>query len=114
MLKHFRRYMVAGILVWLPIGVTVFLLRILIGLMDRTLLFLPEQFRPESLFGFGIPGLGFVLTILVVLLTGLFAANIVGRSMVNFWESVLDRIPVVRSVRRRRRCDTGQTSTLDR
>ncbi len=90
--------MVAGILVWLPIGVTVFLLRILIGLMDRTLLFLPEQFRPESLFGFGIPGLGFVLTILVVLLTGLFAANIVGRSMVNFWESVLDRIPVVRSV----------------
>ena len=98
MLKHFRRYMVAGILVWLPIGVTVFLLRILIGLMDRTLLFLPEQFRPESLFGFGIPGLGFVLTILVVLLTGLFAANIVGRSMVNFWESVLDRIPVVRSV----------------
>lgn len=85
-------------MVWLPIGVTVFLLRILIGLMDRTLLFLPEQFRPESLFGFGIPGLGFVLTILVVLLTGLFAANIVGRSMVNFWESVLDRIPVVRSV----------------
>ncbi|MBJ90225.1 MAG: hypothetical protein CMO98_10225 [Woeseia sp.] len=98
MLKHFRRYMVAGILVWLPIGVTVFLLRILIGLMDRTLLFLPEQFRPESLFGFGIPGLGFVLTILVVFLTGIFAANIVGRSMVNFWESVLDRIPVVRSV----------------
>ena len=50
MLKHFRRYMVAGILVWLPIGVTVFLLRILIGLMDRTLLLLPEQYRPESLF----------------------------------------------------------------
>ena len=98
MLKHIRRYMVAGILVWLPIGVTVFLLRILIGLMDRTLLFLPEQYRPESLFGFGIPGLGFVLTVLVVVLTGVFAANIVGRSMVNFWESVLDRIPVVRSI----------------
>ena len=98
MLKHIRRYLVAGILVWLPIGVTVFLLRILIGLMDRTLLFLPEQYRPESLFGFGIPGLGFVLTILVVVLTGVFAANIVGRSLVNFWESVLDRIPVVRSI----------------
>ena len=55
MLKHFRRYMVAGILVWLPIGVTVFLLRILIGLMDRTLLLLPEQYRPENLFGFSIP-----------------------------------------------------------
>ena len=67
MLKHFRRYMVAGILVWLPIGVTVFLLRILIGLMDRTLLLLPEQYRPENLFGFSVPGLGFVLTILVLL-----------------------------------------------
>ena len=98
MLKHFRRYMVAGILVWLPIGVTVFLLRILIGLMDRTLLLLPEQYRPESLFGFGIPGLGFVLTIVVLLVTGVLAANIVGRSMVGLWEKALDRIPIVRSI----------------
>ena len=98
MLKHFRRYMVAGILVWLPIGVTVFLLRILIGLMDRTLLLLPEQYRPENLFGFSIPGLGFVLTILVLLITGVLAANIVGRSMVNLWEVMLDRIPIVRSI----------------
>ena len=98
MLKHFRRYMVAGILVWLPIGVTVFLLRILIGLMDRTLLLLPEQYRPENLFGFSVPGLGFVLTILVLLVTGVLAANIVGRSMVNLWEVMLDRIPIVRSI----------------
>ena len=98
MLKHFRRYLVAGILVWLPIGVTVFLLRILIGLMDRTLLLLPEKFRPETLFGFAIPGLGFVLTIIVLLLTGVLAANIVGRSMVGLWESMLDRIPIVRSI----------------
>jgi uncharacterized membrane protein len=97
-LKHFRRYMVAGILVWLPIGVTVFLLRILIGLMDRSLLLLPEQYRPENLFGFGIPGLGFVLTIAVLLITGVLAANIVGRSMVNLWERMLDRIPIVRSI----------------
>jgi len=98
MLKHFRRYLVAGILVWLPIGVTVFLLRILIGLMDRTLLLLPEKFRPETLFGFAIPGLGFVLTLIVLLLTGVLAANIVGRSMVGMWESMLDRIPIVRSI----------------
>ena len=98
MLKHFRRYMVAGILVWLHIGVTVFLLRILIGLMDRTLLLLPEQYRPESLFGFSIPGLGFLLTIFVLLVTGVLAANIVGRSMVKLWETMLDRIPIVRSI----------------
>ena len=98
MLKHFRRYMVAGILVWLPIGVTVFLLRILIGLMDRSLVLLPEQYRPENLFGFAIPGLGFVLTIAVLLVTGVLAANIVGRSMVGLWERLLDRIPIVRSI----------------
>ena len=98
MLKHFRRYMVAGILVWLPIGVTVFLLRILIGVMDRTLLLLPVQYRPESLFGFSSPGLGFLLTIVVLLVTGVLAANIVGRSMVKLWETMLDRIPIVRSI----------------
>jgi len=90
--------MVAGILVWLPIGVTVFLLRILIGLMDRTLLLLPEQYRPETLLGFDIPGLGFLLTIIVLLVTGVLAANIVGRSMVGLWESMLHRIPIVRSI----------------
>ena len=98
MLKHFRRDMVAGFLVWLPIGVTVFLLRILIGVMDRTLLLLPVQYRPESLFGFSIPGLGFLLTIVVLLVTGVLAANIVGRSMVKLWETMLDRIPIVRSI----------------
>ena len=98
MLKLFRRYMVAGILVWLPIGVTVFLLRILIGLMDRTLLLLPAQYRPEILFGFSVPGLGFVLTFVVLFVTGILAANIVGRSMVGLWETLLDRIPIVRSI----------------
>lgn len=98
MLKHFRRYIVAGILVWLPIGVTVFLLRILIGLMDRSLLLIPERYRPEELLGFGIPGLGLLLTFIVLLVTGVLAANIVGRSMVGLWESLLDRIPIVRSI----------------
>lgn len=98
MLKHLRRYIIAGILVWLPIGVTVFLLRILIGLMDRTLLLLPQQYRPEVLLGFGIPGLGIILTFIVLLITGILAANFVGRSMVSFSESMLDRIPIVRSI----------------
>ena len=97
-MKRLRRYIVAGILVWLPIGVTIFLLRILIGLMDRTLLLIPQQYRPEELLGFTIPGLGIVLTVLVLVITGVLAANIVGRSMVGLWESLLERIPVVRSV----------------
>ncbi|NOR67336.1 MAG: DUF502 domain-containing protein [Woeseiaceae bacterium] len=97
-MKHLRRYLVAGLLVWIPLGVTVFILRVLIGLMDKTLLLIPEQYRPEEWLGFTIPGLGLILTLLVLLVTGLLAANIVGRSMVGLWESMLDRIPVVRSV----------------
>jgi uncharacterized membrane protein len=97
-MKRLRRYIVAGILVWLPIGVTVFLLRILVGLLDQSLLLIPEQYRPEELIGFTIPGLGLVLTLLILLITGVLAANIVGRSMVGLWESMLERIPVVRSV----------------
>ena len=97
-MKNFRRYLIAGLLVWLPIGVTVFLVRIMIGLMDRSLLLLPIQFRPENVLGFGIPGLGFLLTIIVLLLTGVLAANFVGKSMVSFGESLLDRIPFVRSI----------------
>lgn len=97
-MKRIRRYIVAGILIWLPIGVTIFLLRILIGLMDRTLLLLPQQYRPEELIGFAIPGLGFVLTLIVLLASGILGANIVGKSMVGLWESLLERIPVVRSV----------------
>jgi uncharacterized membrane protein len=97
-MKNFRRYFIAGLLVWLPLGVTVFLLRILIGLMDKSLLLIPLQYRPETWLGFAIPGLGLVLTVVLLLLTGVLAANIVGRSMVDFWESVLERIPVVRSV----------------
>ncbi len=97
-MKQFRRYLVAGLLVWVPLGVTIFVLRVLIGLMDRSLLLVPEQYRPEALLGFAIPGLGIILTVLVVLITGLLVANFVGRSMVGLWESLLNRIPIVRTV----------------
>jgi len=97
-MKQFRRYLVAGLLVWVPLGVTIFVLRVLIGLMDRSLLLVPEQYRPETLLGFAIPGLGIILTVLVVFITGLLAANFVGRSMVGIWESLLNRIPIVRTV----------------
>ncbi len=97
-MKRLRRYIIAGILVWLPIGVTIFLVRILISLLDRTLVLIPQKFQPEELLGFAIPGLGIVLTIVILLVTGVLAANIVGRSMVGLWESMLERIPVVRSV----------------
>ena len=97
-MKQLRRYLVAGLLVWIPLGVTIFILKVLIGLMDNSLRLIPEAYRPETLLGFAIPGLGTILTILIVLITGLLAANLVGRTMVGMWESALERIPVVRSV----------------
>ncbi len=97
-MKQLRRYLVAGLIVWIPLGVTIFILKVLIGLMDRSLLLIPEQYRPEEWLGIAIPGLGTILTLVVLLLTGLLAANIVGRSMVGLWESLLDRIPIVRTV----------------
>ena len=88
----------AGLLVWVPLGVTLFLLKVLVDLMDQTLLLLPPPYRPDALFGFHIPGLGIVLSLAVLLVTGILAANLVGRQLVHLWESILQRIPFVRSI----------------
>lgn len=93
-----RRYLVAGLLVWLPLVVTIFAIRFLINLMDRTLLLLPEAYRPEAVLGFDLPGLGVLLALLVVFLTGVIVANFFGRQLVRIWEQMLARIPLVRSI----------------
>ena len=97
-MKKLQKYLIAGLLVWLPILVTVLLFRFLITLMDQTLILLPSQIRPEAIIGFKLPGLGLILTLLVLIVTGIFAANFVGRSMVNFGEKIFKKIPIVRSV----------------
>ncbi|MBA1444171.1 MAG: DUF502 domain-containing protein [Chromatiales bacterium] len=93
-----RRYLVAGLLVWLPLGATFFVVRLLVRWMDNSLLLVPQAYRPENLLGFAIPGLGVVLTLVILLFTGLVAANLFGRKLVSLWERVLARIPLVRSV----------------
>ena len=93
-----RRYLIAGLLIWLPLGVTVLVIRLLVNFMDNTLLLLPPDYRPEALLGFRIPGLGVVLSVTVVLVTGVVVANLFGRRLVAAWESLLARIPLVRSI----------------
>jgi len=93
-----KRYLIAGLLVWVPLGVTVMVIRLLINLMDQTLLLLPEEYRPEQLFGVHIPGLGVVLSVVVVLGTGMIVANLFGRKLVSLWEGFLSRIPLVRTI----------------
>lgn len=98
MLGLLRRYLVAGLLVWVPLGVTALVVKGLVDLMDRTLLLLPPAWRPEAVLGFSVPGLGLVLALLVLVATGALAANFLGRRLVAAWEAVLRRVPVVRSV----------------
>lgn len=93
-----RRYFVAGLLVWLPLVATYVLLSFAIRVIDRSLLLLPLALRPENLIGFKIPGLGVILTLFLVCLTGLIVANFFGRGLINAWESLLARIPLVNSV----------------
>lgn len=93
--SRLKRYLIAGLLVWVPAGVTFFVLRLIIDLMDRTLLLIPVAYRPETILGFRIPGLGILLTFTLLLVTGFFTANIIGRRMVGGWESLLSRIPLV-------------------
>ncbi len=95
---NLRRYLIAGLLIWLPIVVTVLILKFLIDLVDSSLLLLPESVQPEVLFGFRIPGLGLVLSGVVLLVTGMIMTNLMGRSMVSLWEGLLARIPVVRAI----------------
>lgn len=97
-MSFLRRYLVAGLLVWLPLVATFFVIRLLVNWMDNSLLLLPEAYRPDNLLGFHIPGLGVLLSLLILVLTGLVAANLFGRKLVGLWEQLLSRIPLVRSV----------------
>lgn len=93
-----RRYLVAGILVWLPILATLWVLGFLLHLMDLTLVLLPPAYRPQALVGFSLPGLGLVLALIVLFLTGLLATNLIGRRLIVWGEELVNRIPVVRTV----------------
>jgi uncharacterized membrane protein len=97
-MKFIRRYLVAGLLVWVPLGITLLVVRLLVHWLDGTLLLIPEVYRPEHLLGFSIPGLGVVVSVLIVFVTGVLAANLFGRSLVSVWERQLARIPLVRSI----------------
>jgi uncharacterized membrane protein len=94
----FRRYLIAGLLVWVPLGVTLLIIKFLVDLMDQTLLLLPRHVRPEALIGQSIPGLGLVLTLIVVWVTGVVVTNLFGRRLYRLGELILSRIPFVRSV----------------
>ena len=93
-----KRYIMAGLLVWVPLGITIWVMVWLVTTLDQTLLLIPENLRPEALFGFHIPGLGVVLSFVILLATGVLAANFFGQRVIRMWEAVLGRIPFVKSI----------------
>ncbi len=93
-----KKYFITGLLVWVPLGITLWVLDLLVTTMDQSLLLLPERYQTENLFGVHIPGMGVLLSLLILFATGLITANFIGQRLLQFWESLLGRIPVVKSI----------------
>ena len=89
-----KKHLVTGLLIWIPLGITLWVVQSIVTTMDQTLNLLPAYVKPS----FYIPGLGLVLSVLIVFLTGIFASNLLGRRLIHIWEGVLRRIPVVNSI----------------
>ncbi len=93
-----RRYFLSGLLVWLPIWVTILVINFLVGILNSTMLLLPKEYQPDALLGVHIPGIGVIITLLVIFFTGLLAANLVGSKLVDLWDSFVGKIPLVRTI----------------
>jgi uncharacterized membrane protein len=93
-----KRYFITGLLIWVPLVITVWVLSIIVSTLDQSLQLLPEAVHPRNLVGFPIPGVGALLTLLMILLTGLLARNFMGQKLVLWWEMLLARSPFVKSI----------------
>ncbi|EKD53870.1 MAG: hypothetical protein ACD_60C00143G0012 [uncultured bacterium] len=97
-MSYIRRYFISGLLVWLPLWVTILVINFLVEILGGALLLLPAQYQPDALIGFHIPGINVVITLLVIFLTGVVAANFLGRKVVALWDAFIARIPLVRTI----------------
>jgi uncharacterized membrane protein len=93
-----KRYFITGLLIWVPLVITIWVLSLLVGTLDGILTLLPPQYRPDAWLGMHIPGLGAILVLAIILITGVVMANYFGRQLLVFWESLLSHIPVVKSI----------------
>lgn len=98
MIAYLRTCFISGLLVWLPIWVTLLVIKFIVDLLSKSLLLLPMAYQPDVVLGFHVPGIGVILTLVVIFLTGVIAANFVGSRLVAFGDAIVARIPLVRSV----------------
>jgi uncharacterized membrane protein len=97
-MNRLRSYLMTGLLIWVPLAITLWVLNLIVSTLDQSLALLPMSWQPERFTGLRIPGVGALLTICAVLLTGMLTANFVGQRLVGFWEALLARIPIVRTI----------------
>jgi uncharacterized membrane protein len=93
-----KKYFITGLLIWIPLVITIWVLKLVVDTLDQSLLLLPEQWRTEGFLGVHIPGLGVILTLVIVFVTGVLATNFLGARLVHLWHAILHRIPVVNSI----------------
>jgi uncharacterized membrane protein len=93
-----KKYLITGLLIWIPLVITLWVLKLIVDALDQSLLLMPDDWRTEAWLGVHVPGLGAILTIAIVLLTGVLAGNFFGAQLVQLWNDVLHRIPVVNSI----------------
>ena len=93
-----RKYFITGLLIWIPLVITLWVLKLIVETLDQSLLLLPHEWRTEAFLGYHVPGLGVILTLVIVFVTGVFATNFLGARLVLLWHAVLHRIPVVNSI----------------
>jgi uncharacterized membrane protein len=94
-----KRYLIAGLVIWIPLVITLWVLRGIVTTMDEFVTpLMPGDWRPETWLGIAIPGTGLIVTAIVVLATGVLASNLIGQRLVQGWESLLARIPIVKSL----------------
>jgi uncharacterized membrane protein len=93
-----KKYIITGLLIWIPLVITLWVLKLIVDVLDQTLLLLPREFQTENWLGLHVPGMGVVMTLVIVFVTGLLTTNLIGARLVNFWHDILHRIPVVNSI----------------
>lgn len=93
-----KKYLITGILVWLPITVTIWVINYIISATDSLINLMPKTWQPIHYLGFNIPGLGVIVAVIVLFLTGLFGANVLGKKILEIWDALLIRIPVIKSI----------------
>jgi uncharacterized membrane protein len=93
-----KKYLITGLLIWIPLVITLWVLKLIVDVLDQTLLLLPREFQTENWLGLHVPGMGAVMTVVILFVTGLLTTNLIGARLVNFWHDILHRIPVVNSI----------------